>query len=577
MMRLSTLVNRWRRSPYGFGLAASLLLALYYGGMAAGYALSSPYIVQDDARQHVVWMVRFQDPNLFPGDWIADYYQSLAPEGFRSVFWAMAHLGIDPLLLAKVLPLVLGIITTIYFFHVFLMIFPAPGGAFLSTLILHQLLWVDDDLASATPRAFVYPIFSAFLYYLLRRSPIPTLITIALQGLFFPQLVLIQVGILTLRLVHWKNGRLHRSPDRYDYQLWLAGVGVALLVLLPFALSASSFGDSISATQMRSMPEFGRQGRNEYFGVSPIVFWLEGRSGIKIPFFPSVGLLGFALPWLRRSRFPALRLLQSNSRILLDLMLASLVWFVLAHGLLLRLYLPSRYTYHSWRFALPLAAAIAITALVDTAWPTVSAKFRGDKPLSGRDRLTMGAIGTLIAIVTFVPLLPPLPLVFQSWRGTTSPTIYEFFASQPKSTLVASLADGADYIPAFSRRSTLVGREFAIPYHPRYYQQIQQRARDVIRLQYSPDPTVVSAVIRQYGIDWIWVDQEAFQPQYLKDKDWLMHTSFQATTLEAIQLLEQGKMAAITRAIAPCGVVQTPTATVLEAQCVERLLSPSKQ
>src|SRR4028118_299425 len=182
-----------------FWLVLTLAVPLYFGFGALYYAFSAEYVVQDDARHHVVWLQQFVDPQLFPNDLISDYFQSVAPNGFKLLYRLIAQVGIEPVVLAKVLPIILGLITSVYFFGVGLQIFPIPAGVFLSTLLLNQMFWIRDDVSSATPRAFLYPLFAAFLYYLLKRSLFPCIVAIALQGLFYPQLMLVEIGILTIR------------------------------------------------------------------------------------------------------------------------------------------------------------------------------------------------------------------------------------------------------------------------------------------------------------------------------------------------------------------------------------------
>jgi len=75
-------------------LTLSLLIATLYGTLALQPAFSSEYVVQDDARQHVFWMRRFLDPELFPNDIIANYFQSVAPLGYRALYYFMAKLGL---------------------------------------------------------------------------------------------------------------------------------------------------------------------------------------------------------------------------------------------------------------------------------------------------------------------------------------------------------------------------------------------------------------------------------------------------------------------------------------------------
>ena len=65
--------------------------------------------------------------------------------------------------------------------------------------------------------------------------------------------------------------------------------------------------------------------------------------------------------------------------------------------------------------------------------------------------------------------------------------LVKYLAEQPKDMLVASLSEEANNIPAFAQRSILVGREFAMAYHPIYFRQIKRRAVDLLQAQYSPD------------------------------------------------------------------------------------------
>ncbi|WP_052128956.1 hypothetical protein [Neosynechococcus sphagnicola] len=167
----------------GFWLLLSLSFPVIYGILGLQQAFGSPYVINDDARQHLVWMQRFLDPGLFPQDWIADYYQSIQPPGFLAFYQGMAHLGCNPLWVAKILPPILALVTTVYCYGVTVQILPVPVAGFIASLLLNQRLFMTDDLFSATSRAFLYPLFLACLYYLLRRSLGPMLVALALLTL----------------------------------------------------------------------------------------------------------------------------------------------------------------------------------------------------------------------------------------------------------------------------------------------------------------------------------------------------------------------------------------------------------
>lgn len=546
-----------------FGL--SLLIPIYFGGFTLLHQLHLPNIVQDDARQHIVFLQRWIEPQAFPQDLIADYFVSLAPAGYKALYWAGAQLGIAPLDLAKVLPLCLGLITSGYLFGICLQLLPMPLCGFLATLILNQQVWLNDDLVSATPRAFLYPIFTAFLYYLLRRSLIPVLITILLQGLFFPQLVLVQVLILTLRYFEDRtNGA--RAAAKTDFTFWAAGALMAGLVLWPYASSVSAFGPVITGAAMRTMPEYGLQGRNEYFGVNPLAFWLLGNSGLRIPVFPSLILTGLGLPWLRRTRLSLWGSVTPQVQILTQVGMASLIMYGLAHLLLLKLHFPSRYTYHTFRILLAIAAGIVLTALLEAGWRWLQ---------TARGSLREKALITLTTVVAItaltVPAIPPLFVKFQGWVVGEAPELYRYLAQQPETTLIASLSPEANNLPAFAKRSVLVGREFALPHHPQYYAQIIQRTASLIQAQYSPTLSPLIALLDQYPINFLLLDRDAFTPNYLQMQDWLIHSTLQKLTSEAVQRLQQGKQPAILQLIEPCKAASTGKLVLLDAACIQRL------
>jgi hypothetical protein len=143
----------WISSKTAVYFYLTVAVTLYFGIVSLMHAFSSPYIVQDDARQAIVWFERLFDSSLFPQDYIADY----ALEGYSTypgVKWIyelgiLAH--IRPLILAKCIPLILGLLTSIFYFRFCLSIIPSGFCAFLSTVILSQNIWTNDNLSSGTP------------------------------------------------------------------------------------------------------------------------------------------------------------------------------------------------------------------------------------------------------------------------------------------------------------------------------------------------------------------------------------------------------------------------------------------
>ena len=546
----------------------SLLFAAICGILGLKQALHGEYVVQDDARQHVFWMARFVDPDLFPHDLIADYFQSAAPYGYTALYRLMARIGLDPLLSSKLLPMGLGLIVTGYCFGLALQIFPVPLCGFLASVLLNQNLWMRNDLSSATPRAFAYPLLLAFLYYLSRRSLIPCLAAIALQGLFYPQVVLVSVGILMLRLLRCEKGRIRLSRDRVDYLFCLNGLGVALLVLLPFAWKASGFGPTIGADQARALPEFCRGGRASFFSSEPWKYWVTGfRSGIlpqpEALFNPRVLLVGLLLPILLR--FPLRSGLANQVTRSIDLLpqilLASVGMFFAAHALLFKLHLPSRYTKYTFRIVLALAAGVALVLILNAIfqWAERNPPF-----------IRWFAATAFIALAGTLLLWSPLSAkkfpFHLSYRTGKHPGLYQFFSRQPKDILIASLTEQINQLPTFSRRSILVGREYAIPYQIGYYRQFRQRTADLVRAQYSPDLVVVQGFIRKYGVSFWLLERASFTPEYVRRDAWIRQ--YQPEANEAVYRLKKGEVPALAAFMDHCSVYEDAPFVVLDARCI---------
>lgn len=544
-----------------FWFVLTLAVAAYFGGVSLQHAFSSDYVVQDDARQHVFWMARFKDPQLFPNDLIADYFQGVAPLGYVTFYHLMAQLGIEPLVLAKLLPLGLGLVTSMYCFGVCLQMFPVPFGAFVATLLLNQSLWLEDDLISATARAFLYPLFLGFLYYLLKPSLIPCLVAIALQGLFYPQIMLVEVAILTVRICRWE-GRPRFSRDRTDYLFWGAGLIIAGVILVLLRLQMSEVGPLYTAAQARTMPEFGPQGRIRYFLSNPLEFWLLGDGGIRPTFLPPLTIwIGFGLPFLLKRSFPLSRLISRKVTLLVEILLACFGLFFLAHLFFLKLHLPNRYTGHSIRIVLAIASGFALTLLLDAGMRWLEVQRTS---LSTRQRLALGVGGVVGIILLILPAVPPLFLMAHLQIRGQVPQLYEFFSQQPKDVLIASLSEEVNNLPAFAKRSILVGREYAIALHPKYYNQFRQRTLDLIAAEYSPDLEQVQHFIQQYGVDYFLLDRATFTPDYLS-RQGLRY--YPLATKKAQAELERGEPA-LSKQVERCSVLETQALVVLEAKCV---------
>jgi len=556
------------RSRVSWWLLASFIFASFCGILGLKQAFRAEYVVQDDARQHVFWMQRFRDPDLFPHDLVADYFQSVAPQGYSALYYLGAKIGINPLLFHKILPIPLGLIATAYCFGLCMEMLPVPAAGLVATILLNQNLWMNDDLVSATPRAFVYPLFLAFLYYLSRRSLLACLVSLALQGLFYPPIVFLSAAILILHPLRWECGRLKLSQDSKYNLFCLTGLVIALLVMVAFALKSSEFGPTITANEARALREFGPSGRVSFFSDDGWLYWITGsRSGIlpqgPVLFRPAMLFAGLLLPILRRFpyRFGLVTRVTCSIRLLPQILLVSIGAFFVSHAFLFKLHLPSRYTRHSFQIVMVIAAGMALITILDAML-----KWAGQNRKFFQQSLTVGSIalfGAVLASQLIIAKKFPSDLNYVYGRH---PALYEFFSCQPKGILIVSLAREVNQLPTFSQRSILVGREYAIPYHKGYYREIRQRMIDLIGAQYSPDLGVAKSFIRKYGVDFWLVDRNAFTPEYLVRNHWMQQ--FQPDANEAQRRLERGETPALARFIGRCSAFADRRFVVLDAQCI---------
>ncbi len=528
---------------------ASLLLAVLYGVLFWRIAFAGPYTISDDGRQHLFWMLRYVDPSLFPDDLIADYFQSVAPAGYKAVYWLGAQFGIHPFLLGKLLPPLIGIIGTAYTFFLTITIIPAPLVAFTSTVILNQSLWMWDELASATPKAFNILLMVAFLFYVVRQRLLPCALVVGLQGLFYPQTVFISVAVLGLRVI-W--------PQRYRHAWQFFGISllVAALVLLPYALDTSSYGPVVTLEQAQAMVEFQPGSRNAFFYDNPLRYWLfSARSGLLPPVVPVTICAALLLPMLCRLKLSLLKQITAEGGILHQLGLASLLMFFAAHGLLFRLHLPSRYSRHSLKIIVALAAAMVLLALLDTALR--------------RLRRTWQQVIAFSLVIGFSVITVGYPTLLDSFLNvvyvnSNRTALYGYLQQQPKDIRIASLTKEAENIPTFTGRSVLVSPGHSLAYHQGYYSQIRPRIIDLMAAQYGSDLIQLKAVIKYYGIDFWLLDQTSFESDSL-ERQWF--SQFKVETAMVTEQLKK-QSSALQKLVPVCTVLNDQGKTLLSATCL---------
>lgn len=540
-----------------FWYILSLAFTIAYITVGIQKGFSSKYVVSDDAREYLPWVYRYFNQNLFPNDLIADYFQSVTPIGYGFIYKITTFFGIDPIFFSKILPIVLGVITTSYCFAVCIQILAVPITGFIATLLLNQSLGLHDDLFSATPRDFIYPLFLAFIYYLLRDSRLGILIAIALEAFIYPLIAFVDLLILFLRLFHWQNQQI--KVCKRDFRLFTAAAIISGAIILPYVIQSGQFGPTITAAVARTMPDYWDEGRVSYFTNNTISYWVDGRdSGFLALIAPPQLIIGFLLPIILKfpSRFPLVKHVKDNIRILPTIVIACLAMFFTAHAVAFKLHWPSRYTHHTFKMVLALASAIALTIIMDALieWSKANKK----------QFLAWGTIGIVgIALIFYPSTLKSFPKT--PYATGREPALYEFLLQRPQNIVIASTSEETDNIPTFARRSVLVGKEFALPIHTKYYAQFSQRMLDLINAQYSQDINQVKDFIEKYRITYWLLERSAFTSEYVADNNWLQQ--YQKAAQQAIINLQNPPI--LSTLTDSCAVLKTNNLVLLKSECVK--------
>jgi hypothetical protein len=549
-------------------LAAALLFVVIWMARSLWPALDSN-VVQDDARQHVFWMQRLEDPSLLRDDLYADYFASQAPGGYVLLYRALL-LVTDPLAASKLLPPVLGLVAALFTFLLVERLYPSRPAAFLTTVLGSWYVWQYDDLASGSPRGFLLPLTAALLYGLVAGWRWWVVAgVVAIEALVYPSAAALGVMLVGARLVtldHW--------PPRLttDWRAWRAVAAsglVCVLLLAPTVFGGSPFGPTVDAATARTMPEFGPSGRNAFFVPDPYELWIVSyRSGfdlrvtdVLVPGLPILywllalaGLLPLAAV-IRRWR-PGGPSLRPAAVLIAQVVAASLVLFLLAHLLLFRLYLPARFVAWTVPLALAIAAGVGIVAVLESAtmaWPREGSR-------SSR-RTVVGAAVMILAIG-----LAAYPARFDgNFVLDRTPAITGYLRALPPDALVVGVPIETDSVPAFSGRPVLVNREYALAYHLGFYRQVERRAREVIEAYYSETPGPLVDLVNRYGVTVFLVNRAAFDPATAADA-WA--GNFAPHTADVMERMERGRPSALEDMARRCGVLTEGDVTVVPAACI---------
>lgn len=467
-----------------FLIAFSLLVTLY----CQYPLLSNKYAINDDVRQETYVHIKYQDKDLFKGDFITDFYSRWASWGLDIVYFIIS-LFYDPIKFTKILPFFLCLFSTLYMFKLGKLLGNNLVGLLSGFLFVLTIWSADESIYIGTGGAsnFGVFLFITFIYYFLKKDLWKTSIALVLESLFYPPVLLI--SFLTYAIYICYDFAKERKADK---QILFHFIGSSAIIFsLSYFKYLNGHLELMGLKEIINMPEFYPGGRKVLFFPTLYGQLTNCETGFAI--FSTVKYLLFLSILL--GVFLKNKALDISEK-LWYFLIASLILFIIATPLIYKLYGPGRFV----RYTIPIFL-ILFTSL-NTDRLLQKAKFKSIKLL------------TLLIFMSFT-FIWIYPRMCSDYSIAPSPKLYNFLQTLPKDILIAGHPSEMDFVPVFARRKVLINEETSKPCYATFYPEIKKRTYDFFFAYYSDSPREIYDFCRKYNINYIVVYKKHFSQDYL--------------------------------------------------------------
>lgn len=479
----------------------------------------SQYVINDDVRQQIYWMQKWQDPDLFEDHYLTEYAKQYVPWGVKVIYRAASYF-INPVQFSKVLSGLLFLMTAGSLF----LLASRLGDELTGVVTVCVFLYFGFFLGAVSgglSRGFVFPLLILYLFFLSGNEVFRAGIVIMVQALFNPYLCLLCLvthGLFLLctqwfchfprlRDVSWLNissDRRERLQIPMGHLLLSIGpvcVGVVLLVAKYRLFTVPDFGEIVSYGEMVGNIEYTAAGRYEIIPV-PSMFFECVRPFIQ---FPPLGVSSviasvtgtLILAFVAVSGWNTQAVYQQIQRleIFLYLLFASVFLYFLARLVLMDLFLPSRYMEYS----------LTVVYCVLTGMFVCS----GMEYNQGIKKHTI----LLVILLVFLGTIRLHGIGIYDYTKQSS--LYQFFLTTPKNCTIAGHPDIMDNVMTFSKRKVFVSYELSHTWYDQYWSTIKSRTYQFFNAYYSENPDELRDFCRKYEIDYMVVRESDFQENSL--------------------------------------------------------------
>jgi hypothetical protein len=466
--------------------------------------LFNAYIINDDTRQQLFWMQRWLEPDLYPPDLLSEYARAYVPWGVQGVYYLASFL-IAPLAFSKILTGILYVFTGI-FIHFTGRRVGGNSMGFAAASVFWFMPFFLHAMSGGLARAFAGPLLMLFLYGWICHSRRLVASALLLQAVFIPYIFILCGAASALGWLAWRMNVARRPP-------FLGRIGDVALTVLACALllawkwqMGEDFGPLPSLGDMVGRQEFSANGRFHIVPVPSILHELFIRPWEFIAPFRDqndiVGIIGLILI-IPTAIYGGLRSDWRQWRPHLVpvgcLALASVLLYITARILLLKLFIPSRYLEYSVNIGYCLLLGSCLQGLV----------FR-------KSELSRRTLACLILV-----------FLLSCFRNTDI-GLYDYSADSPlyatilKQTPVDAVIAGPpslmDNVLVFGKRNVFASYELAHPWNLGYWKRLQPRLNALFDAYYSDNIHDIATFCRNNSIDYIVVDKRHYTKDFLKGR-----------------------------------------------------------
>ena len=101
--------------------------------------------------------------------------------------------------------------------------------------------------------------------------------------------------------------------------------------------------------------------------------------------------------------------------------------------------------------------------------------------------------------------------------------LYQFLNTLPKNTLIAGPPKLVDSVPTFSQRKVFLTYELSYAIYDNYWQTIKKRTYDFYKAYYSQNPQDLYKFLKENNIDYLVINQNDFNQEFLDKKAFYIH------------------------------------------------------